>query len=43
MLLEIKLYKDGSMSASQNIVPLSSAFQPGKIIKGKEEKIKFTE
>ncbi len=43
MLLELKLHKDGSMSITKDIVPLSSAFQPGKIVKGKEEKIKFQE
>ncbi len=41
MLLEIKLNKNGSMSTTKNIVKLNSVFQPDKIIKGKEEKIKF--
>ncbi len=43
MLLELKLKKDGSLSATKNIVKLSKAFQPEKIIKGKEEKVKFQE
>lgn len=41
MLLDIKLSKDGSMSITKNTVQLNSAFQPDKIIKGTEEKIKF--
>ena len=41
MLLGIKLNKDGSMSAIRNIIQLNKLFQPDKIIKGKEEKIKF--
>lgn len=43
MLLEIKLSRDGSMSVAKNTVKLSRTFQPEKIIKGKEEKIDFTE
>ena len=41
MLLEIKLNRDGSMTVKKNIVQLNSAFQPDKIIKGKEEKVIF--
>src|SRR3989344_3929842 len=39
MLLQIKLNRDGSMTVKKNIVKLNSAFQPDKIVKGKEEKI----
>ncbi len=42
-LLEIKIKKDGSMTAAMHTVPLSRAFQPEKVIKGKEEKVKFEE
>ena len=38
-LLEIKLNRDGSMIAKLNTIELNSAFQPEKIIAGKEEKI----
>ena len=41
MLLEIKLNRDGSMTAKKNTIQLNSAFQPDQIIQGKEEKIKF--
>jgi len=41
ILLEIKLNRDGSMTAKKDAVQLNSAFQIGKIIKGKEEKVKF--
>ena len=41
MLLEIKLYNDGSMTDKKDTVQLNSAFQPNKIIYGKEEKVKF--
>ena len=41
LLLEIKLKKDGSMFVTKNIVKLSRFFQPDKIIKGKEEKVKL--
>lgn len=41
MLLEIKLWKDGSMSTKQNIMKLNNVFQPDKIIPGKEEKVQF--
>lgn len=43
MLLEIKLYKNGSLETTKNIVKLNSVFQPEKIIKGKVEKVKFPE
>ena len=41
MLLQIKLGKDGSMLVQKNTVLLNKIFQPDKIIKGKEEKIKY--
>ena len=41
MLLQIKLFKDGSMTDTKDTVQLNSAFQPDKIIMGKEEKVKF--
>ncbi len=41
MLLQIKLGRDGSMTAQKNTVKLSPYFQPQKIIEGKEEEIKF--
>ena len=41
MLLQIKLSKDGSMIVQKNIMQLNKIFQPDKIIKGKEEKIKY--
>jgi hypothetical protein len=41
ILLEIKLNRDGSMSIKKDISQLNSVFQIGKIIKGKEEKVKF--
>lgn len=41
MLLQIKLGRDGSMTAQKNIVKLNSVFQPEKVIEGKEEEIKF--
>lgn len=43
MLLEIKLNKDGSMTAKKNITQLNSMFQIEKITEGKEEKVKFQE
>jgi D-alanyl-D-alanine carboxypeptidase/poly-gamma-glutamate capsule biosynthesis protein CapA/YwtB (metallophosphatase superfamily) len=43
MLLELKLNRDGSMTVKKNTVQLNSAFQPDKIIKGQEEKVKFQE
>ena len=41
MLLQIKLSKDGSMTVQKNTMQLNKVFQPDKIIKGKEEKIKL--
>ncbi len=41
MLLEMKLFKDGSMTAKKDTTQLNSAFQLDKINKGKEEKVKF--
>ena len=43
MLLEIKLNRDGSITAKKNTVKLNSVFQPDKIVIGQEEKIKFAE
>lgn len=42
-LLELKLWRDGSIDATKNIIKLSRAFQPEKIIPGKLEKVKFKE
>jgi len=42
MLLNIKLNRDGTMTARKDTVKLNTAFQPDQIIKGKEEKVKFT-
>jgi hypothetical protein len=41
MLLELKIHRDGSITAKKNIVKLNKVFQPDKIIPGKEEKVKF--
>ncbi len=41
MLLEIKLNRDGSMTVRKDTTQLNSVFQLDKIIKGKEEKVKF--
>jgi poly-gamma-glutamate synthesis protein (capsule biosynthesis protein) len=41
LLLEIKLNRDGSMAVRKDLVQLNPAFQPDKIIKGQEEKVKF--
>jgi poly-gamma-glutamate synthesis protein (capsule biosynthesis protein) len=41
MLLNIKLSKDGSMTARKDIVKLNNAFQPETLVKGKEEPVKF--
>ncbi len=41
MLLKIKLARDGTFSIQKNISKQNKAFQPDKIIYGKEEKIKF--
>ena len=43
MLLQLKLNKDGSLTATKNIVKLNNVFQPNSVVSGKEEKIKFTE
>jgi poly-gamma-glutamate synthesis protein (capsule biosynthesis protein) len=42
-LLEIKLDKYGLISNTKNTVKLSRAFQPEKVILGKEERIKFSQ
>ena len=42
MLLKVQLSKDGGMIINKNIVKLNSAFQPDKIILGKDEKVKIT-
>ena len=41
LLLQIKLSKDGSMTVQKNTMQLNKVFQPDKIIKGKEEKLKL--
>jgi poly-gamma-glutamate synthesis protein (capsule biosynthesis protein) len=41
MLLQVKLNKDGTMLVNKHIVKLNPVFQPDKIIKGVDEKIKF--
>jgi D-alanyl-D-alanine carboxypeptidase len=41
MLLQIKLSKDGSMLVQKNTMQLNRVFQPDKLIKGAEEKIKL--
>ncbi len=41
MLLELKLYKDGSMTATKNPTQQNSVFQIENLTQGKEEKIKF--
>ena len=41
MLLEMKLFKDGSMTVKKDITQLNSVFQISNIIQGKEEKVKF--
>jgi poly-gamma-glutamate synthesis protein (capsule biosynthesis protein) len=41
MLLELKLGKDGSLTAKKNMVKLNKVFQPDKVILGKEEEVKF--
>ncbi|MDD5721168.1 MAG: CapA family protein [Candidatus Pacebacteria bacterium] len=41
MLLELKLFKDGSMTAVKNITQQNSVFQISNITEGKEENIKF--
>lgn len=39
MLLDLKLWRDGSIDYKKNTVKLNKLFQPDKIIQGKEEKI----
>jgi poly-gamma-glutamate synthesis protein (capsule biosynthesis protein) len=41
MLLQIKLYKDGSMTVQKDTTQLNSAFQLEKLIPGKEQKVVF--
>ena len=41
MLLELKLFKDGSMVVKKDATQLNSVFQISNITNGKEEKIKF--
>ncbi len=41
MLLELKLYRDGSMTVKKDPTQLNSVFQLNKIIQGKEEKVNF--
>lgn len=41
MMLELKLYRDGSIYTKKNTVKLNKVFQPDKIIFGKEDKVKF--
>ena len=43
MLLQVKLWKDGSMDIKKNTTYLNSVFQIDRITEGKEEKIKFPE
>ena len=40
MLLEMKLFRDGSMTAKKDLTQLNSVFQIGSIAEGKETKIK---
>jgi len=41
MLLELKLFRDGSMTVKKDITQLNSVFQISNITQGKEEKVKF--
>jgi len=41
MILEMKLYKDGSISVKKDATQLNSVFQISNITRGKEEKVKF--
>lgn len=41
MILELKLFKDGSMTAKKDTVEQNSVFQIEKLNQGKEEKLKF--
>jgi poly-gamma-glutamate synthesis protein (capsule biosynthesis protein) len=43
MILEIKLYNDGSMTVQKDATQQNSVFQIEKLTKGREEKIKFQE
>ncbi|OGI75590.1 hypothetical protein A3C67_00680 [Candidatus Nomurabacteria bacterium RIFCSPHIGHO2_02_FULL_42_19] len=43
LMLGLKLWRDGSISVTKNILKLNRVFQPDTIIKGKEEKLKFAE
>ncbi|MFA6353769.1 MAG: CapA family protein [Candidatus Paceibacterota bacterium] len=43
MLLELKLFKDGSIVVRKDITQLNSVFQISNITKGKEERVKFQE
>ncbi|OGI63737.1 hypothetical protein A2914_01000 [Candidatus Nomurabacteria bacterium RIFCSPLOWO2_01_FULL_41_21] len=42
-LYEIEVRQDGSMTEKKNIIETNRVFQPEKVIKGKEEVIKFTQ
>lgn len=41
MWLEIKLSKDGNITAKKNTIKLNRFFQPDSVIKGEEDKIEF--
>lgn len=41
MLLELRLWRDGSVDYKKNTVKLNKVFQPDQIIQGKEEKLKI--
>ncbi len=41
MLLQVKLWKDGTMDVKKNTTYLNSVFQLDRILEGKEEKLKF--
>ncbi len=41
MILNVKLWDNGQMDVRKDTLKLNSAFQPDKIIKGNEERIKF--
>ncbi len=41
MILQMKLYKDGSMTVQKDTTQLNSAFQLEKLIPGKEQKVVF--
>jgi D-alanyl-D-alanine carboxypeptidase/poly-gamma-glutamate capsule biosynthesis protein CapA/YwtB (metallophosphatase superfamily) len=42
MLLEMKLYRSGEISINKDTVKLNKVFQPYTVIKGIEQKLKFT-